>query len=189
MLYDLLYKARSYRNFDPSHKYTAQVMKELINLCRFTPSTSNRQSVKFAFACDDKLCAEVFPLLRWAGYLTEKPPYYGNVPSAYILLCCDLNIAEKPIEIDVGICAQTLVLGAMEKGIGACMIGSFDKEEMSALFGLSENLYPRLIIALGEPNEKIVITDAVQGDIKYYRDKDRTHFVPKRPLDEILIIK
>lgn len=189
MLYDLLYKARSYRNFDPTVKYTAQEMKELINLCRFTPSTANTQSVKFAYACDDKLCGKVFPLLRWAGYLTEKPPYDGNVPSAYILLCCDLNIAEKPIEIDVGICAQTLVLGAMEKGIGACMIGSFNKEEMSSLFSLPENLYPRLIIALGKPNEKIVLEDAVQGDIKYYRDKDRTHFVPKRALEEILITK
>lgn len=187
MLSDLIYKTRSYRNFNPSVKYSNKQIEDIINLCRFTPSTANRQSVKFAFACDDKLCGEVFPLLRWAGYLTEKPPYNGNVPTAYILLCCDLNIAENPIEIDVGICAQTIVLGAMEQGIGACMIGSFDKKEMSKLFGLSDNLYPRLIIALGEPNEKIVITDIKDGDIKYYRDEDKTHYVPKRTLEELII--
>lgn len=187
MLYDLIYKTRSYRNFKSSVKYSKDQIEDIINLCRFTPSTANRQSVKFAFACDDELCGKVFPLLHWAGYLSEKPPYNGNVPTAYILLCCDLNIAENPIEIDVGICAQTIVLGAMEQGIGACMIGSFDKKKMSNLFGLSDNLYPRLIIALGEPNEKIVITDIKDGDIKYYRDEDKTHYVPKRTLEELII--
>ncbi|HZK21134.1 MAG TPA: nitroreductase family protein [Oscillospiraceae bacterium] len=187
MLYDLVHKTRSYRNFDPSVKYSSKEMEEIINLCRFTPSTANKQSVKFAYACDEKLCEKVFPLLRWAGYLSDKPPYNGNVPSAYILLCYDLNISKDPIEIDVGICAQTIVLGAMEKGIGACMIGSFDKKEMSKIFGLSDNLYPRLIIALGEPNEKIVITDLTGEDIKYYRDEEKTHYVPKRTLDEIII--
>lgn len=187
MLYDLLHKTRSYRNFDYSVKYTDDEMKMLINLCRFTPATANLQSVKFAYACDDGLCSKVFPLLRWAANLTEKPPYDGNLPSAYILLCCDLNISKNPIEIDVGICAQTIVLGAMERGIGACMIGSIDREKISEVFGLSENLYPRLIIALGKPKEKVVLVDAVDGNTKYYRDENKTHYVPKRPLDEILI--
>ncbi len=189
MLNDLLKKTRSYRNFDTSVRFADDDMKELINLCRFTPSTANTQSVKFAYACDEELCSRIFPLLGWAGYLNQKPPYDGNVPSAYILLCCDLGISDKPIEIDVGICAQTLVLGAMEKGIGACMIGSFNKEKMSSVFALPEKLYPRLIIALGKPNEKIVLKDSVDGNIRYYRDENKTHYVPKRPLEEILITK
>lgn len=187
MFRDLLLKTRSYRNFDNTVRYTQEDMRQLIELTRYTPSTANRQPVKYAYVCDDESCRAVFPLLGWAGYLTEKPPYDGNLPTAYILMCYDTQISEQSPEIDFGICAQTIVLGAMERGIGACMIGSFKKPEAAKIFGLPENIVPRLIIALGKPYEKIVLTDALDGDIKYYRDADKTHYVPKRTLEDIII--
>ncbi len=183
---ELVKKTRSYRNFDASAAVSKETLLSLIELCRYTPSSANTQSIKFAYSCDKEKNAALFPLLRFAGYLTEKPPYDGNVPTAYILLCHDTRIAQNPIDIDAGICAQTLVLGAMEQGLGACMIGSFDKERMAALFQLPENVVPRLCIALGVPKDKIVITDMKDGDCKYWRDENRVHYVPKRPLDEIL---
>lgn len=186
MFKDLVKSTRSYRNFRSDVRFTREDLTALIELCRFTPATANRQPLKFGFAYGEKACEEIFPLLGWAGYLTEKPPFPGNEPTAYILICYDTDILQAA-EVDVGICAQTIVLGAMEKGIGACMIGSFSKEKIAGIFGLPSNIVPRLIIALGAPNEKIVLTDAQNGEIKYFRDSEGTHFVPKRPLDEILL--
>ncbi len=187
MLLDLLKKTRSYRNFDPSVRLTAETLRELIDSTRFAASSANRQPLKFAYAYKEEDCARILPLLGWAGYLAEKPPYPGNEPAAYILICNDTAIAENCPDTDVGICALAIVLGAMEKGIGACMIGSMNKAAIAEVFSLPETIAPRLILALGAPNEKIVLTEAAGGEIKYYRDEAKTHYVPKRPLSEILL--
>ncbi|MCR5484231.1 MAG: nitroreductase family protein [Clostridiales bacterium] len=188
MFSELVKKTRSYRNFKGGEALSPDLLRYLVELCRFTPSTANRQPLKFACVCEKDMCDEIFPCLAWAGYYKEnKPPFKGNEPSGYIIVCYDKTISPESPEVDVGICAQTIVLGASEKGIGACMIGSFNKEKVSSLLRLRENIVPRLVIALGVPNEKVVIVDETDGDIKYYRDKTNTHFVPKRPLDEIIL--
>lgn len=187
MFIDLVKKTRTYRNFDKTIHFTKNELIELIELCRFTPSAANKQPLKFAYVYKQEDCDVIFPNLGWAAYLAEKPPYPGNEPTAYVLICYDTNIVNSSPDTDVGICAQTIVLGAMEKGIGACMIGSMQKEQIARIFTLPENIIPRLIIALGSPNEKVYITDANDGEIKYYRDEEKNHFVPKRSLTEILL--
>lgn len=188
MLLDLLKKTRSYRNFDPSVTYSADDMKELVNLCRFAPSSVNRQPLRFAYAHKKEDCRRIFAHLGWAGLIKEnKPPLLGNEPTAYILICYDTNFTKTSPDADVGIYAQTIVLGAMEKGIGACMIGSINKPALAEIFALPPNIMPRLVIALGAPNEKIVLTQAENGETKYYRDAENTHYVPKLPLAEILL--
>ncbi len=188
MLLELLKKTRSYRNFDPNRRLEKEELLEIINLCRFAPSAVNRQPVRFAYAFKKEDCDRIFPNLAWAGMIKEnKPPYPGNEPTAYILLCYDKNLCKDSPDTDMGIYALTLALGAMEKGLGACILGSINKPALSDIFGLSENLVPRLILALGGPNEEIFLTDAVDGDTRYYRDEKGTHYVPKRPLYEIVV--
>ncbi len=188
MLLELLKKTRSYRNFDPKRSVKKEELLEIINLCRFTPSTVNRQPVRFAYAFEKEVCQSIFPHLAWAGMIKEnKPPYPGNEPTAYILLCYDTNVSQKSPEVDMGIYAQALVLGAMEKGLGACILGSINKPALSEIFNLPENLVPRLIVALGGPNEEVILTDAVGGDTRYYRDSQGKHYVPKLPLEELVV--
>ena len=188
MFSELVKATRSYRNFDPTIRLSDEQLSSLIDLCRFTPSTANSQSIKFAYANSEEACGRVFEQLGWAGYLADKPPYDGNVPAAYILVCYDTSLGRE-LEIDAGICAQTIVLGAMDMGIGACMLGSFNKENVSEIFNLPEFIKPRLVIALGRPKETVEIVDMTNGDVKYYRDGKEKHFVPKRPLSEIMLPK
>ncbi len=188
MFSELVKATRSYRNFDPTVRISDEQLKSIIELCRYTPSTANKQSIKFAYANSEEMCAKIFELLGWAGYLTDKPPYDGNVPAAYILVCFDNSIAPD-IEIDAGICAQTIALGATDSGLGACMLGSFNKEKMAELFKLDEHIKPRLVIALGRPKETVEIVDILNGDVKYYRNGKEKHIVPKRTLEEILLPK
>ena len=44
-----------------------------------------------------------------------------------------------------------------------------------------------LVIALGKPTEKVYITEVKDGDIKYFRDENDNHAVPKYSLDELII--
>ncbi len=188
MFKDLVKATRSFRNFDPSVRIDDETMQELIELCRYTPSTANKQSIKFAYANSEEACAKIFAQLGWAGYLQDKPPYNGNVPVAYILVCYDTDIAPE-LEIDAGICAQTIVLGAMDKGIGACMLGNFKKAEITEIFVLPDHIKPRLVIALGRPAETVEIVDIKDGDVKYYREGYGKNIVPKRTLAEIMLTK
>lgn len=90
---------------------------------------------------------------------------------------------------DEGIAAQTIMLGAAEKGLGGCMIGSFNRQALAEVLELDTERYAiSLVLALGKPKEKVVVVPAGQdGSVKYYRDENQIHYVPKRSLEEILV--
>ena len=129
-----------------------------------------------------------FSTLAWAGYLKDWPgPVEGERPSAYIIILGDKRIRQS-FGVDPGIAAQSILLGATEKGLGGCIIASIKKEVLAEALKIPEELEILLALALGKPKERVVI-DPVgpDGDIKYWREADGTHHVPKRPLDEIII--
>lgn len=189
MLKSLVTACRSIRSFDESHPVTKDDLLELIDTSRLVASAANRQPLKYRIITGDE-CKKVQPLTAWAGALPElELPPIGSMPTAFILICHDTNVSQSSdyAWIDVGISAQTLALDAADNGIGCCMIASFGKEIRTVL-GLPENLLPRLLIAFGYPAETAVICAPKNGDVKYFRDDAGLHFVPKRPLDEVVIL-
>jgi len=186
MLYDLVLKNRSYRRFDESFEISEETLRELCSFARVTPSGANRQFFKFRLTPTGEECEKVFPSLAWAGYLEDGTPASGERPSAYITIVNDDTLGTGNV-MDVGIMAQTILLRAAEMGLGGCMIGSIRRNELKETLALSDNYDIKLVIALGKPVEKVVIEDAVDGEIKYWRDEERVHHVPKRPLDELII--
>ena len=81
-----------------------------------------------------------------------------------------------------------MLLGAIEKGLGGCMIGNINKVELTSVLNLDENFEINLVIALGKPKETVVIDEmSLSTDIKYWRDEKEIHHVPKRSLDEIIL--
>ncbi len=81
-----------------------------------------------------------------------------------------------------------MLLGAVEQGLGGCMIGSLDKEGLRSALAIPDDLEVLLVLALGRPVETVVLEDTPSPDeVPYWRDKERTHHVPKRLLEEILV--
>ena len=156
-------------------------------MARLTPSAANLQPLKYIISCEERTNSLIFPCLKWAGYLNEwAGPSEGERPSAYILLLHDTNISPK-IDCDHGIAAQTIMLGAIEAGLGGCMIGSVDKEQLRSRLKIATSLEIKLVLALGKPKEHVMLEVIEDNDVKYWRDKNKVHHVPKRPLDEILV--
>ncbi len=185
---DLVLKNRSMRAYDESRRITEEELVSLVGLARLSPSASNRQPLKYFLSCDDETNAIIQPLTGWAGLLPElRLPPVGHRPTAFIVILVDKAIAPNNAHVDkdVGIAAQTMLLGATEMGLSGCMIGS-SRPELKAALGLSGELEIALVIALGKGEERIKIVDAGES-VKYYRDGMGNHCVPKRTLRELII--
>ncbi|MDQ5986416.1 MAG: hypothetical protein CSYNP_02140 [Syntrophus sp. SKADARSKE-3] len=188
MIRELVIKNRSYRRFDESHVVTKEILRELVDLARQTASAANKQPLKYFLSCDPQTNAIIFETLAWAGYLPDWPgPSEGERPSAYILMLGDKDISAS-YDYDNGISAQTILLGAVDKGMGGCMIASVQRAKLREKLNISDRYEILLAIALGKPIETVII-EAVKpdGDIKYWHDSQGHHHVPKRSLDDIII--
>jgi nitroreductase len=188
MLKDLIRKNRSYRRFHEATAISEDTLRELVDLARLSASASNKQPLKYVLSCDPARNGMIFPCLAWAGYLPEwDGPEPGERPSAYIIILGDTEISDD-FSIDPGIAAQSIMLGAAERGLGGCIIGSIKRVPLRRGLTISERFKILYVLALGEPAEEVVL-DAVgqDGDIKYWRDENSVHHVPKRALDDIIL--
>jgi len=184
---DLVARTRSYRRFDESHRIEYSTLESLVALARLSASGANRQPLKFAIFNSPSGCDRVFSSLVWAAYLKDwDGPEPGERPSGYIIIMGDKSISET-FGVDHGIAAQSIMLGASESGLGGCMIASIKRDQLRSEFSIPEKYDILLVLALGKPVENVIIDDIREGDVRYWRDKNRNHHVPKRTLEELII--
>jgi nitroreductase len=188
MIRDLIRKNRSYRRFYQEVDIKLEILRELVDLARLSAAAANMQPLKYILSCQPRRNSLIFRHLAWARYLTDWPgPCEGQRPSAYIVILGDTEIS-RSFGCDHGIAAQSILLGATEKGLGGCMIASIEKEGLRKTLEIPPRYEILLVLALGKPKETVVIeTVGTSGDIKYWRDSKGVHHVPKRPLDDIII--
>ena len=185
---DLVTQNRSCRRFDNSHKIDESALKDLVELARNSASGGNKQPLKYVICRDEQKNEAIFSCLGWAAYLKNwKGPVKEERPTAYIVILGDHSISDN-FFCDHGVAAQTILLGARTMGLGGCMFGSINIKALKEYLNIGEHLEPKLVVALGKPVEEIRIDELGQdGDIKYWRDENKVHHVPKRKLDDIII--
>ncbi len=185
---DLIKKNRSYRRFYENFTIERNTLEELVDLARLSASASNKQPLKYVLSCEKNKNDLIFPTLAWAGYLKDWPgPIEGERPSAYIVMLNDTEIT-KNYWCDPGIAAQSILLGATEKGLGGCIFTSVKRDELRSTLKITERYEILYVLAIGKPKEKVVLeTVGPEGDVKYWRDNQGVHHVPKRTLEEIII--
>lgn len=188
MIEDLIKSNRSCRRFLQREAVPVDTLRWLVNLARMSASAANLQPLKYVLSNEPHQNEMIFSCLKWAAYLKNWPgPPEGERPSAYIIMVGDGNLA-KNFGADTGIAAQSILLGARERGLAGCMIGSINKNLLQQMFHLSDRLEILLVIALGKPKETAVIDDMQPGDsIEYWRDEHGVHHVPKRRLEDIIL--
>ena len=190
MLKELVRRNRSYRRFYQDKPVELETLRELVDLARLSASGANLQPLKYILCCDPGVNAQIFPSLAWAGYLRDWPgPAEGERPAAYVIILGDTEIC-KGFGVDHGIAAQSIMLGATEKGLGGCIIASIDRPALRKTLNISDRYEILLVLALGKPKETVTIDQVgPDGDIKYYRDADAVHHVPKRSLDDLIVFE
>lgn len=181
-------RARSVRRFEGNVRISREELISMVDTAHYAPSVRNGQTLKFVIVDSEKECARLFPTLRWAGYLTEwDGPAESERPVAYIVVVHDKTLGAYNA-VDAGLWTQCIVLEAAEKGYGTCIIAALDREQAVKELSLDTDRYELVhIIVLGVPAESVVIDELTDDNIKYWRDAEGVHHVPKRKTEDVII--
>ncbi|MFO7943681.1 MAG: nitroreductase family protein [Anaerolineales bacterium] len=187
-LKSLIKSNRSYRRFSPDVRISSQTLHELVDLGRLSASSANLQPLKYRLVTSESEREKVFPCLGWAGYIKDwQGPEEEERPAAYIVFLGDTRLSHS-FRYDAGIAVQSMLLGAAVRELGGCIIASVKRERLREELDIPDRYEILFVLALGNPNEEVKIDPLPpEGNIKYWRDEEGIHHVPKRPLDEIII--
>ena len=190
MISELLKKDRTFRRFDENFKTDNSTLKTIVEQLRFCHSASNQQGIVYRIVTEQETNNKIFPLLKWAGYLTDwHGPQPGERPTAYIIMGIHTqraNIADKWIFTDIGMSVEALSLMIAEKKLGNCIIAAFDKPKLTEILEVPEHIDLQLVVAIGKPAEIVETIDIDDSQsIKYYREGEK-HIVPKRKGEDIM---
>ena len=181
-LESLLKRNRSYRGYDASRVVTEEDLLKILEVVPWVASGMNAQPLRFRLVTGAD-AARVHPLVKLGAALPQEHlPHAGEEPSAYIVI--GSAASGRVADIDLGFAAQSILLRAVELGLGGIFILNFKASELAAALQLP--LQPLAVIGIGKPSERIFLVDAKPGDsLDYYR-KDGVHFVPKLPVKDLL---
>ena len=180
----LLLHNRSYRGYDASFKVREDQLRRIIEVATLCPSARNQQVLRFRPVLGNE-AEVVLEHIRLGGALPELHlPFPGTEPNAFIVICSTIPDSHY-VSVDLGIVAQSMLLQAVELGLGGICIGAFNHEEIKTKLNLDYE--PLLVIAIGRPAEHIELKECNEGDsLTYYREGD-THYVPKIKIDDLII--
>ena len=164
---ELVRQTRSYRRFQESHAVPMEVLEDLVDLARLSPSGRNLQPLKFMPCNDRDWNARIFPELAWAGYLPDWPgPVAGERPSAYILVLGDQNLTRE-FGADPGIALPEHPPGRRRPGAGRLHHLVGERDRLPQVLGMPAHLEILLVIALGRPGEEVRLEPVgPDGDVK-----------------------
>ena len=179
----LLRKNRSYRGYDATYEVRADQLRKIIEVNTKIPSAMNQQVLRFRPVLKAE-ADKILPHIRLGGALPElKLPLAGSEPNAFVVVCSTKT--GRYVDIDLGISAQSMLLKAVEIGLGGICIAAFDKE--AVMKALSLDIEPQLIIAIGRPAEKIELVEITADEPHAYYRSNGVHYVPKVGLDNLIL--
>ncbi|MDZ7373810.1 MAG: nitroreductase family protein [candidate division KSB1 bacterium] len=184
-VYDLILRRRTIRRFrqDP---VPFDLLLRMVNAARLAPSGANLQPLEYVVVTDPEIVPRVFAATRWAAYLGEQGvPREGERPPAYVVVLINRQVRAHGGYHDCGAAIENMILVALEAGFGTCWIGSLDKPALHQTLGIPEAYEIDSVLAVGAPAE-VAVPEPMGDSVRYYRDGEGVHHVPKRNLREVL---
>ena len=178
-VYELVLERRTIRKFYP-HPVPRELLDKLLDAGRLAPVGGNIQPLEFIAVDDPAVCARVFAETRWAGYLKNGGPQPGEEPTAYVAILHNLDIRKEVAATDIGFAAESIILTALDEGVASCAIGAMNAKGIGETLGVPASREVVLVIALGYPAETGVAEVMPGDEVKYWRDEQGLHHVPKR---------
>ena len=181
----LLLHNRSYRGFDRDYVVHRRQLDAMIAVNTKVASSVNMQRLRFRPVVQGPEADAVNKYIRMGRGLPHlQLPFPGREPEAFIVVCS--TAAENPgIDIDLGISVQSMLLKAVEMGLGGLIIRNFDREPIREALSLPYE--PICVVAVGKPAERIELVPVHEGEqLQYYR-RDGIHYVPKLTPEDLTL--
>lgn len=186
-VYEAIMKRRTIRKFT-QEEIPHDTLIKLIDCARVAAYGANIQPLKFMIVTDKEQLKEIFPFTKWAGYLADGAPEEDERPTAYIAVLGDGEIRpNRSYEVEAGAAVTTMMLQAVEEGLGTCWLGALERNGIKEVLGLGERYDLVYMLALGYPNQESRMVEMKDQNVKYYESEDGTINVPKRSLEEIIV--
>ncbi len=183
-MYRKILKRRTVRKYK-QRDVSKEILVKCVDAARMSPSGANLQPLKYVIIDEEELLKKVFTTLRWAGYLPNYQPSIEEMPRAYIVILLDQKVANS-CGHDAGIAAMSISMVAYDEGLGSCILGAIEREQLGKILNIPEKLKIVLVIALGYPAEEPVPDKMKNGDQKYWLDEKRILHVPKKKFENIV---
>jgi len=172
-------KRRAFRSLDPVG-ITRDLIKDLAETARITPSCANKQPWRFVFAYDKNVLNELFSVLSVGNKWVKKASMIIGVFSEPENDCI---IGERLYYLfDTGMATAFLILRATELGLIAHPIAGFKETPAKEILGIPKNMRLIALIAVGKHSEVI---NPVLSDSMKLGEKQRP---PRKSIDEFIHI-
>lgn len=160
----MLKERRSIRKYT-DEVISNEVLNEIVDIARFSPSWANSQVTRYNFISDKDIIAEIADK-GVKGFVYNKNTL-ANTKNLLVLsfvrgksgkLDPELGVEESEDStkwemFDTGLACQTFCLAAHEKGIGTCIFGVIDEKELAKIIDLPEGEKVAALITFGYPTE------------------------------------
>ena len=191
-VYQAITERRSIRRFQ-DRPLPYEALERCADAARLAPAARNNQICEWMIIDDGQLLPGVFDTITsWAGQPAPQsgaPP--GQRPTAYIITLintsreAELGSTRRGTTYDIGLSAENVILVALEQGIGACPLLSYEESELKQVLNIPDKYEIGLVVALGYPDERPVAEIATEST-KYWVDEQGVRHVPKRKLGDVL---
>lgn len=172
---------RKFSRIPVSKKY----LRELINYARLAPFAANVQGLRYKIVTERDLTDRIFSNVKWAGYLPKGTPSPDERPPAYIAVLGDTAVKDS-FETDAGAAILSIMLGAMDFGLGACQLGAIRRKDIASILDIDSRYSLLYMVALGYPAQESKECP-YKKDPKYFYDENMVLNVPKLSIDDILL--
>lgn len=170
---DLLKTRFSVRKFQP-RPIPREVLDEILQAGRLSPSGGNEQPWRFGVIDDPGLIARVARLAHAQSWIAGAPllvvlctvpvedsrggrdiqlQRYPEYADAIIALDQDLYQALNQEEHQTKIAGTHMLLAALEHGVGCCWVSRFEVRALAGLLGLPHNMLPAELLVFGYPEQ------------------------------------
>ena len=189
MIKNLIEANRSYRRFVEHQAVTCETLRELVDLARLSASGANRQPLKYLLSCTPERNAAIFPHLAWAGYLTRtgpvRPRASGRRPTSSSWAT---RRSAAPLAWTTASPPRASCWARPSGAWAAASSPRSSGRRCARRWPSTRATRSCWSWPWASPRSTVVVEPVgPDGDIKYWRDAEGVHHVPKRALDDLIV--